>query len=161
MKLWHVVVAVGAGFVLGAGFTSVAYGMDEPYEVYADRIVFSSPMVDNGHVNIRVSNPDGSNFQLNWHMEGKCVTKTDHECANVRHYRVGLTLHEEALLIGKTVLPVPLKAGQCIEWVQWSETNYHYGEQGEPPVCLNKSDVPLTPETYPNPTPPVRVETGL
>lgn len=162
-------IGIGAGFILacvlgGALFATTAAGAtDKPYEVYPDRIVFESPMVDGGHVNIRVSNPDGSNFQLNWHMEGKCITKTDHECANVRHDRVGLTLHEEALLIGKTVLPVPLKKGQCIEWVQWSETGYHYGENGEPPVCLSdKPDIPLTPETpdIPNPTPPERVETA-
>lgn len=162
-------IGIGVGFILATVVGAVLFATvpssanNAPYEVFPDKIVFEYPMVDNGHINIRVSNPDGSNFQLNWHMEGKCVTKTDHECANVRHYRVGLTLHEEALLIGKKILPVPLKPGQCIEWVQWSETGYHYGENGEPPVCLSdKPDIPPPSENpyIPNPTPPERVETA-
>ncbi len=55
--------------------------------------------------------------------------------------------------IGQTFFPIALQPGECITWVQYSETGYHYGENGEPPVCA-----PATTPT-PEPTSPSTPET--
>ena len=162
-----VIVGVVAGVLSVLLFAQPAHAIAPTFSVQSDglHLLNGETFQDAYHVNLKL---EGIAEQRNMHIEAKCLTKTDHECAAVRHYQVGLTLHEEALFIGKDFLPwsaLGIKPGQCIEWVQVAGHNYHFGENGEAPVC-----VPTTPPTTPpvtpptdfpkSPTPPSRVETG-
>ena len=141
-------VLIGAllGVVLFATGARAA-GSDSPTPYTVDRTGITLPagqtFPDNGHVNIRW---DGGAAGL--HFEGKCVTRTDAECAGARH--------EAAQFIGASFIPwsafgVPTDA--CITWVQISTFDEHFGEGGQPAVCLTEEDpCPETPE--PTPTDP-------
>lgn len=95
---------------------------------------------DNGHVNIQ-SDPWG--FDL--HFESKCINRTDNECQG--------KLHDSAQFIGKGFIPwesVGVYDGACVKWVQVSGYDYHFGENGEAPVCVGDefdAAVPLAVET--------------
>lgn len=134
-----------AGLVLWALPASAASDSPTPYTV--DRTGITIPagqtFPDNGHVNVRW---DGGAAGL--HFEGKCVTRTDAECAGARH--------DAAQFIGASFIPwsafgVPSDA--CITWVQISTFDEHFGEGGQPPVCLTEETPWPTPTDTPTPTP--------
>lgn len=136
-------IGIGAGFILGCILggalyaTTAAHAVTPTYEVTEDglQLIAGETFQDSYHVNVKLEDDPQ---QRNMHIEAKCLTKTDHECAAVRHSHVGLTLHEEAQFIGKNYLPwsaLGIKPGQCIEWLQVYSHDFHYGEQGEYPVC--------------------------
>ncbi|WP_141692851.1 hypothetical protein [Leifsonia xyli] len=84
-----------------------------PYHVSVDGVTLTdgSTFPANGDVNYRTtSRSSGMHFDPNNNQRG-------------------------AAFIGKTFLPIKLAPGECIVWVQYSNTNYHYGEGGNAPVC--------------------------
>ena len=124
------ITAVGlvlAGLVLA----TPAYANTATFTVDEAGIHLSKPLPDNGHINIRTAS--GS---YNLHIEGKCVNRTDAECAG----KVG----NDAKMLGKKFIPwsafYGFKASNvCVSWVQVSTENYHFGEHGEAPVgCAPK-----------------------
>lgn len=109
---------------------AVAGGSDSvtPYTVTPAGIEFPTPLAAHGHVNIRLT--DGTTRGLHFDPNNG---------------------HPGAQWIGATFLPWSALGitGGCIAWVQWSDTNEHYGEGGQPSVCL---DTPTTPPATPEPT---------
>src|SRR5690606_19334670 len=111
----------------------------------------SGTFEDNGHVNIRTTT--GQTY--NAHFEGKCINRTDAECAGQRHL--------VAQSIGTSLLPwealgIP-EGTRCVLWGQWSGTNWHLGEPTQVvvgPDCAGPSD-PEDPKTTPT-DPPVTPE---
>ena len=92
---------------------------------------------DNGHVNIQAT---GSTWN-NLHFEGKCIDRTDAECAGDRH--------EAAQFIDKDFIPwsaFGLQGEFCVEWVQISHYNQHFGEGGQSPVCVGGPELPTKPD---------------
>lgn len=109
---------------------AVAGGSDSvtPYTVTAAGIEFPTPLTAHGHVNIRLT--DGTARGLHFDPNNG---------------------HPGAAWIGATFLPwtaLGVTSG-CIAWGQWSDTNEHYGEGGQAPVCI---DTPTTPPATPEPT---------
>lgn len=98
---------------------------------------------DGSHINIRVLDGVGNPTTVNMHIEGKCAElPLKPECSELKYW--------QANLIGESYVPYEviglspdMKANYCVQWVQVSETNYHY----EDPYCS------LTPPTEP-PLPP-------
>src|SRR5699024_10942126 len=88
---------------------AVAGGSDSvtPYTVTAAGIEFPTPLVAHGHVNVRLV--DGTARGLHFDPNNG---------------------HPGAAWIGATFLPWSALGitGGCIAWVQWSDTNEHYGE---------------------------------
>lgn len=98
-----------------------------PYTVDVSGITLPSGATfpDNGHVNVRT---ESGTFSL--HFEGKCITRSDAECAGARH--------AAAQFIGASFIPwsaFGITSG-CVEWVQIADFAEHHGEGGQPPVCL-------------------------
>jgi hypothetical protein len=90
---------------------------------------------DNGHVN--VTSTVGS---ANMHFESKCVTRTDYECEGKRH--------NDAQFIGQSFIPweaFGFSGEFCVSWAQVAGFNYHFGENGESPVCVGQPPVDPTP----------------
>lgn len=144
------VVALLTAFVSGFSLThtiNAANASDKPYTVTKDGIQLNGGRTfeDNGHVNVRLS----SGVTKNAHFESKCITRTDAECAGQRHAM--------AQYIGKSFMPwsaLGITKEDCIEWVQKSGENYHFGEHGEKPICCS-STPSEPPETEPpTETPP-------
>ena len=114
-----------------------------PYTVDANGITLPSGDVfpDNGHVNVRTAVGKTAGV----HFEGKCINRTDAECAGSRH--------DQAQFIGKGFIPWSAfgidPAKECVVWVQISHYNQHFGEGGQDPVGKCKGS-----ET-PKPTEPV------
>ena len=114
-----------------------------PYTVDANGITLPGGDVfpDNGHVNVRTAVGKTAGV----HFEGKCVNRTDAECAGSRH--------DQAQFIGKGFIPWSAfgidPAKECVVWVQISHYNQHFGEGGQDPVGKCKGS-----ET-PKPTEPV------
>ncbi len=148
-------IAVATLTVLGsiaAPTAANAGGSDSPtpYSVTESGITLPAGDVfrDNGHVNIKTS---GGARGL--HFEGKCVIRTDAECAGQRH--------DAAQFIGQTTIPwsaFGLSGEFCVTWVQISQYNEHFGEGGQPSVCVGEKKTP-TPEV-PLPDPEVRWESS-
>ncbi len=147
---WIAVLSIVGLIVVGIASAARAGGSDSatPYTVDSTGITLptGSTFPDNGHVNIRW---DGGSANL--HFEGKCITRTDAECAGPRH--------DAAQYIGRSFIPwsafgVPTTA--CITWVQISTFNEHYGEGHQPPVCLTEeppcTPTPSAPAETPTPT---------
>lgn len=110
-----------------------AFATAQPYSVSSEGVTLTSGTFPaHGHVNWRTTRGSGGiHFDPNNNQPGGAY-------------------------IGKTFLPIPLAEGECITWVQYSETNYHYGENGEELVCRPVA----TPEPTPTPTPtPAPTET--
>lgn len=139
-----VLVALGIATVTWAA-TSHAAGSDSPtpYTVTAAGITLPTGRTfqDNGHVNVRWSTGTGS-----VHFEGKCVTRTDAECAGKRH--------DDAQFIGTAFIPwSAFGQPDCVTWVQISDFNEHFGEGGQPPVCLTTEEpTPCPTEATPTPS---------
>lgn len=101
-----------------------------PYTVTAEGITFPEPLPAHGHVNIRLT--DGTTLGLHFDPNNG---------------------HPGSVWIGHSFLPwsaFGLTAG-CIKWVQVSRYNEHYGEGGQPPICLNPYPTG-EPSTTPPPT---------
>lgn len=98
-----------------------------PYTLTEEGIAFSSPILPHGHVNVRTTDSGTKNL----HFEPKQGS-------------------QGKPWIGKKFLPWSALGitNDCIEWVQWSETNYHFGENGESKFCIGTED----PEPTPDPT---------
>lgn len=131
------------GLVLWALPAAAASDSPTPYTV--DRTGITLPagqtFPDGGHVNI-----EWGGIRSGLHFEGKCLTRTDAECAGARH--------DAAQFIGASFIPwaaFGVPADACITWVQISTFTEHFGEGGQPPVCLTEEE-PWTPE--PQPTEP-------
>lgn len=134
-----VVTTVAAVALLLVGPAAMA-GSDSPTPYTVDQTGITLPagrtFQDNGHVNIRWT---GGATGL--HFEAKCATRTDAECAGARH--------DAAQFIGASSIPwtafgIPTDA--CVTWVQISDFQEHYGEGGQPPICLTEDPCP-TPTT--------------
>lgn len=124
-----VVAAVAAFFVPG---TAWAGGSDSPtpYTVTSEGISFPAPLAAHGHVNVRT---DGGSFGLHFDPNNG---------------------HPGAAWIGESFLPwsaLGISEG-CVVWVQWSDSNSHFGEGGQEPVCLTP-EPELSPEPEPEPEP--------
>lgn len=138
--------AVGGAAVLGLMLSASAAQASEvvvsaPFTVTTAGIelINGTRFPDGGHVNIDTTAP-----HTDLHFEAKCIERTDAECAGA--------LHDAAQYIGKNFIPwsaFGLKPGDCTTWVQVADLKYHYGAQGEPPVC-----VPVPPTDTPTDTPP-------
>ena len=156
------VVAAGVLVALVAG-PAVAGGSDSPtpYTVDVDGITLPDGYVfaDGGHVNVNTD--EGA---VSMHFEGKCVDRTDAECAGKRH--------DDAQFIGQSFIPwsaFGLPDFFCVLWVQLSQFNEHFGEGGQSPVCVGDSvpspspspSVTPEPSTPPVPEVPVLAQTGV
>ncbi|ODA89848.1 hypothetical protein ATY41_12145 [Leifsonia xyli subsp. xyli] len=82
---------------------------------------------------------DGSTFQAGGHVNYRTTLRSGGVHFDPNNNQPG------GVYIGKTFLPIDLAPGECIVWVQYGGTNYHYGEGGEPPVCKSNSDGSNTP----------------
>jgi len=127
--------ALAAALLLSSG------GSDAPTPYTVDPTGITLPagvtFPDNGHVNIRTS----AGVTLNLHFESKCINRTDAECAGPRH--------AAAQFIGASFIPwtaFGLSPTDCVAWTQLSDYPEHYGEGGQPPICLTP---PVTPPTEP------------
>ena len=82
---------------------------------------------NNDHLNVRTENGT-----VNYHAEAKCGNiPVPPECS--------LKMQYAANDIGQTIIPwdhLGIAAGSCVEWVQYAQTNYHYGENGESSYCI-------------------------
>ncbi|WP_163275359.1 hypothetical protein [Cellulomonas iranensis] len=122
-------------FVLGAlvAARAVAAGSDAPppYTVTAAALTFPTPLAAHGHVNVRLA--DGRAAGLHLDPNGG---------------------HPGSRWIGATFLPWSALGvlDGCVAWVQWSDTNEHYGEGGQGPVCLNDPTPTATSTSTPEPT---------
>lgn len=132
-------VIILAAFGLTLPTAAYAGGSDSPTPYIVDQTGITLPagdtFRDNGHVNIN-SQPGGTNL----HFEGKCINRTDAECAGARH--------DAAQFIGKSFIPwsaFGLSGDFCVSWVQISHYNEHFGEGGQAPVCVTK-DKPKPPQ---------------
>lgn len=144
--LWAVVIV--AAIVVGTAVAAHAAGSDSPTPYTVDRTGIALPagrtFQDNGHVNIRWTTGTGA-----VHFEGKCITRTDAECAGKRH--------DDAQYIGAAFIPWSAFGDpDCVTWVQISDFNEHYGEGGQPPVCLTtKEPTPCASSPTVTPSPSV------
>ncbi|AGW41849.1 hypothetical protein O159_18190 [Leifsonia xyli subsp. cynodontis DSM 46306] len=82
---------------------------------------------------------DGSTFPANGHVNYRTTLRSVGVHFDPNNNQPG------GAFIGKTFLPIDLAPGECIVWVQYGSTNYHYGEGGEPPVCKPTTDGSSTP----------------
>lgn len=129
------VIAFVVFFVLGAlvAARAVAAGSDAPppYTVSAVGVTFPTPLAAHGHVNVRLA--DGRTAGL--HLDPN-------------------NGQPGARWIGATFLPWSALGvlDGCVAWVQWSDTNEHYGEGGQGPVCLNDPTPTATSTSTPEPT---------
>lgn len=140
------------GALLGAvvfATAARAAGSDSPTPYTVDRTGITLPagvtFPDGGHVNIA-----WGGVHTGLHFEGKCVTRTDAECAGARH--------EAAQFIGTSFIPwaaFGVPADACVTWVQISVFDEHFGEGGQPPVCLTEETPWPTPTPTPSTTPTV------
>lgn len=143
-----------AGMALAATPAEAA-GSDDPtpYTVTAQGITLPAGAVfhDGDHVNLETT--DGRRWSA--HLEAKCITRTDAECAGTRH--------DHAQYIGASYMPLAalgLTGEYCVKWVQLAAHPEHYGEGGQPPVCTTvpptdePTDQPTTPEPEPSWTAP-------
>jgi type V secretory pathway adhesin AidA len=108
-----------------------SYATEAPYTVSAEGVTLTggATFEAHGHVNYRTTERSGGvHFDPNNGQPG-------------------------GAFIGQSFLPIDLEPGECIVWVQWSSTNYHYGENGEPPVCAPEPTPTPTPTPTPEPTP--------
>jgi len=126
-----------AAFFSGSQSASAA-GSDAPTPYTVDTAGITLPVdvsfTDNGHVNVHTSVGN-----RNLHFEGKCIDRTDAECAGDRHVT--------AQFIGASFLPwsaFNLGDTFCVSWVQLSGFNEHFGEGKQEPVCV--SPEPVEPE---------------
>lgn len=131
MKKLLITTIMAGALLLGTAAPAYAGGSDSPTPYTVDQTGITLPegqtFQDNGHVNIRTT--DGTTVNL--HFEGKCIERTDAECAGERH--------AAAQFIGKSFIPwaaFGLTADDCVAWGQLSQYNEHFGEGGQPPVCL-------------------------
>ena len=132
-------VLLGVSLAVVGSSAAFAGGSDSPTPYTVDQTGITLPagdtFRDNGHVNIRTNlgNPG-------LHFEGKCINRTDAECAGARH--------AAAQFIGKSFIPwsaFGLNGEFCVSWVQISQYNEHFGEGGQAPVCVTK-DKPKPPQ---------------
>ena len=86
---------------------------------------------NNDHLNIRTESGT-----VNYHAEAKCGNiPVPPECS--------LKMQYAANDIGQTLIPwdhLGIADGSCVEWVQYAQTNYHYGENGESSYCIGGDD---------------------
>jgi len=147
------VVAAVAALLTFAGPSYAGSDSPTPYTVSIDGIHLPQGQVfpDNGHINVR-----SGGVTYNVHFEGKCVTRTDAECAGARH--------DTAQYIGEGFIPWTVILGSdvkkpwCVDWVQLSGFNEHFGEGGQSPVgtgCATPEPEPTLP-----PLPADEVVTG-
>lgn len=139
-KIFTVLGVIAALILVGAPSAQAAN--PPAYQVTAEGIKLpgSNVFQDNGHINVRYSLLTGEVKTKNVHFEGKCVNRTDAECAGTRH--------EVAQFIGKGEIPwsaFGLSDGFCVEWTQVSHSNtlinnYHFGQQGEKAMCIPPVD---------------------
>lgn len=140
MKKLLITTIMAGALLLGTAAPAYAGGSDSPTPYTVDQTGITLPegqtFQDNGHVNIRTT--DGTTVNL--HFEGKCIERTDAECAGERH--------AAAQFIGKSFIPweaFGLTVDDCVAWGQLSQYNEHFGEGGQPPVCLTPPvDPPAT-----------------
>ncbi|MCR6706582.1 MAG: hypothetical protein NVV66_18465 [Cellulomonas sp.] len=128
-----VALCVLIGGVIGAAFARAASDAPTPYSVTAAGLTFPAPLPAHGHVNVRTA--DG-------------VTHGLHLDPNPGH--------PGRPWIGATFVPwaaFGISDG-CVVWVQVSQYDEHYGEGGQPPVCLTtKEPTPCPTTTPPTPSP--------
>lgn len=115
------------------------------YTIDTDGIHLGTPWQDADHLNVRTQ--DGT---TNFHAEAKCANvPTPAECSPI--------MVNAATNIGNDFIAwgdLGIDASACIEWVQFSRANYHYGENGEAALCLTVEEPP-TEEEPPVTEPPV------
>lgn len=103
------------------------------YTIDTNGITLSTPWQDADHINVRTQTGT-----TNFHTEAKCAaTPAPAECSPIM---VSAAQH-----IGDTFIPwadLGLDPSACIEWVQFSRANYHFGEAGEAPLCLTVTEQP-------------------
>lgn len=103
------------------------------YTIDTNGITLSTPWQDADHINVRTQTST-----TNFHTEAKCAAIPAHaECSPIM---VSAAQH-----IGDTFIPwadLGLDPSACIEWVQFSRANYHFGEAGEAPLCLTVTEQP-------------------
>lgn len=87
---------------------------------------------DADHLNVRTE--AGT---TNFHAEAKCAAvPAPPECSPI--------MQTAAQKIGQNFISwgdLGIGPDSCIQWVQFSRANYHYGEQGEAPLCLTTPPV--------------------
>src|SRR5690625_5092867 len=90
-----------------------------------------------GHINVRYFDGDRIQRTAGVHFEGKCIDRTDAECAGDRH--------EHAQFIGESFIPwsaFGITEGSRITWVQVHGYNQHFGEGGQKPVPVGPKPEP-------------------
>lgn len=109
---------------------------------------------DADHLNVRTESGT-----TNFHAEAKCAAlPAPPECSPI--------MVSAASRIGESFIPwsdLGIDPASCIEWVQFSRANYHFGEAGEDPICLTvvdeeppaEEEEPPVTEEPPVDTPPI------
>lgn len=123
--------ALVAAFVVSGPAHAGGSDSPTPYTVTAQGVTFPRPLAAHDHVNIRLT--DGTSRGL--HLDPN-------------------NGHPGGAWIGATFLPwsaLGIPADSCVSWIQWSGANEHFGEGGQPPVCLTPSPTPtVTPTPEPS-----------
>ncbi|UJP39358.1 hypothetical protein [Cellulomonas palmilytica] len=118
------------GAIAGAAAARAASDDPTPYTVTTAGLTFPTPLPAHGHINVRTD--DGTTHGL--HLDPNQG-------------------HPGASWIGATFVPwsaFGITDG-CVVWVQVSQYDEHYGEGGQPPVCLTTKE-PTPCPTTPSPT---------
>ncbi len=109
------------------------------FELTEDGIALSVPWQGHDHLNVRTEYGT-----INFHAEAKCgTTPAPPECSPI--------MQSAAQRIGESFIPwsdLGIAEPSCVEWVQFSRANYHFGENGEVPFCLGEPEpeIPDKPE---------------
>lgn len=141
-----IVLAISASLALA---TSAGADEPDPYSLTPDGLVLSQPMDDHDHINVHTT---GTNH--NFHIEGKCLNRSDAECAQTDGNSV-ISRHAEAQYIGATFIPwtALVYEGECITWIQVAWTNYHWSDK-QNPFCPGSETPPSEPTPTPEPSAP-------
>ena len=93
--------------------------------------------------------PEGQTFQAHGHINIKITTLEGVYIRDVNMHFDPNNGHPGGQFIGQSFYQVDLADGECIGWVQVHGFNYHFGENGEEPVC--ETETPVIPEPQPDP----------
>lgn len=108
------------------------------YTIDEHGVTLTTPWQDADHLNVRTESGT-----VNFHAEAKCAAlPAPPECSPI--------MQTAAQKIGQNFISwgdLGISPESCIEWVQFSRANYHYGENGEQAFCLTKPE-PVKPLGY-------------
>lgn len=80
--------------------------------------------------------PEGQTFPEHGHVNIKITTLDGEYIRDAGIHFDPNNSHPGAEFIGQSFYPITLGDGECISWTQVHGWDYHFGENGEAPICL-------------------------